>query len=137
MWLRGLKRNEGVTLMELTMAVALFSVVLGATAQSLISYYVALDTQNQRHTAIRNCTGIVSNMRDVRDANPESFPEALTSVWLDETEVAGVGTLPQEVVTVDYVDPNANPLEVTVTSEWVDLRGRPMTVSVTTLLTDR
>ena len=55
MWLRGLKRNEGVTLMELTMAVALFSVVLGATAQSLISYYVALDTQNQRHTAIRNC----------------------------------------------------------------------------------
>ncbi|MCC6489265.1 MAG: hypothetical protein IT364_17320 [Candidatus Hydrogenedentes bacterium] len=137
MWHHGLKRNEGVTLMELTFAVALFSVVLGATAQSLISYYVALDTQNQRHTAIRNCTGIVSNMRDVRDANPESFPEALTSVWLDSTEVAGVGTLPQEVITVDYVDPNANPLEVTVTSEWVDLRGRPMTVSVSTLLTDR
>lgn len=137
MWLHGLKRNEGVTLMELTFAVALFSVVLGATAQSLISYYVALDTQNQRHTAIRNCTGILSNMRDVRDANPENFPDALTAVWPDETEVGGVGALPQEAVTVDYVDPNANPLEVTVTSEWVDLRGRPMTVSVTTLMTDR
>jgi len=137
MWVRRLKAKQGVTLLELTIAMAVFTVVLGATAQSLISYYVALDTQNQRHTAVRNCTGIVSNMRDVRDANPDDFPDAIVALWPDDAEVEGAGSLPQEVITIDYVNPNANPLEFTVRSRWVDLRGRPVTLAVSTMLTDR
>lgn len=137
MHLRRLKDNKGVTLLELTIAMAVFTVVLGATAQALISYYVALDVQNQRHTAIRNCTGIISNMRDVRDANPESFPDAIVAIWPDGGQVANAGSLPQEVITVDYVNPAANPLEITVRSNWVDLRGHPISLSVSSLLTDR
>ena len=137
MWLRRLKEKQGVTLLELTIAMAIFTVVLGATAQALVSYYVALDTQNQRHTAVRNCTGIVSNMRDVRDANPDGFPGAVVALWPDGSEVEGAGSLPQESITVDYVNPNANPLEITIRSQWVDLRGRPVTLNVSTMLTDR
>lgn len=135
--LKGLKVTEGVTLLELTIAMAVFMVILGATAQSLICYYVALDTQNQRHTAVRNCAGIISTMRDVRDANPDSFPDAIIASWPDGGEVAGAGSLPQEVITVEYVNPNANPLEVTLRSHWVDLRGRPIFLNVSTMLTDR
>ncbi|MCL4692391.1 MAG: type II secretion system GspH family protein [Candidatus Hydrogenedentes bacterium] len=132
-----LQAKHGVTLLELTIAMAVFTVVLGATAQALISYYVALDTQNQRHTAVRNCTGIVSNMRDVRDANPENFPDAVVALWPDGAEVPNAGSLPQEIITVDYVNPASNPLEITIRSQWVDLRGRPVSLDVSTLLTDR
>ncbi|MFA6240000.1 MAG: prepilin-type N-terminal cleavage/methylation domain-containing protein [Candidatus Hydrogenedentales bacterium] len=134
---RRFRDEEGVTLLELTIAMALFVIVMGATAQSLISYYVALDMQNQRHTAVRDCASILSNMRDVRTANPTNFPDAVTALWPDGVQVPNAGTLTQEVVTVDYVDPNTNPLEVTVTSTWVDMRGRPMTVSVSSILADR
>ena len=137
MWFKRLRANDGVTLLELTIAMAVFAVILGATAQALISYYVALDAQNQRHTALRNCTGVISNMRDVRDANPASFPSAITALWPDGAAVAGAGSLNQEQVTVDYVNPNANPLEITVSSQWADMRGRPMSVGVSTILTDR
>lgn len=127
--------REGFTLVELVMAMAIFTVVLGATAQALVSYYAALDTQNQRNTALRHCAAVISQMRDVRDRSTGNFPAAITTQWPDGAVIDGAGTLPREIIDVDYVDPNANPIEVTVRSQWVDLRGRPMTVSVTTMLT--
>lgn len=129
------RNREGFTLVELVVAMAVFTMVLGATAQALVSYYAALDFQNQRNTAVRNCTAILSQMREVRDDNPNDFPGAITDEWPDAGAIDGAGTLPQETIDVSYVNPNANPLEVTVRSQWVDLRGRPMTLSVTTMLT--
>lgn len=128
--------EEGFTLVELVVSVALFTIVLGATAQALISYYTALDLQNQRHTALRTCTSIISQMREVRDANGENFPNAITAEWPDGAEVQGVAVLPRETVTVQYADPNANPLQVTVRSEWVDHHGRPVSLGVSTVLTN-
>lgn len=128
--------EEGVTLLELTIAIAVFAIVMGATATSLVSYYVALDMQNQRHTAIKDCATILSNMRDVRNANPDSFPDAITAVWPDGTTIPNAGTLPQETITIDYVNPNANPLEVSIVCTWTDLRGRQLTAALTTVLSD-
>lgn len=129
------KFDAGFTLVELMVAMAIFSAVLGATAQALVSYYAALDFQNQRNTAIRNCTTILSQMREARDDNANNFPDAITTEWPDNGPIDGAGTLPQEVIDVQYVNTNANPLEVTVRSRWVDLRGRAVAVSVTTMLT--
>ncbi|HRI87864.1 MAG TPA: type II secretion system protein [Candidatus Hydrogenedentes bacterium] len=131
------RREEGFTLVELVIAMAMFTVVLGATAQSLISYYAALDLQNQRHTALRNCTAVISQMREVRDTSTDDFPDAILDEWPNAGVVAGVGALPQEQVTVTYADPNANPLRVTVQSSWVDLRGRPVAIQVSTMLTSQ
>ena len=129
--------ERGMTLVELMFAVAILLMVLGATAQSLISYYVALDLQNQRVVAIRHCTGVLSSIRAFRDANTGPFPDAITEQWPDGTEVAGVAALHQEAVTVAYTDSNANPLEVVVTSAWLDLRGRPVSASISTRLTNQ
>lgn len=131
----GRQKKEGFTLVELVVAMSIFTVVLGATAQALVSYYAALDLQNQRNTAIRNCTTVISQMRELRDDNPNDFPDAITAEWPDSAVIDGAGTLHQEQIDVDYVNPNANPLEVTVRSRWVDLQGRPMSLSVTTMLT--
>lgn len=130
------KTTAGFTLLELTIAMAVFMMILGATAQSLVSYYVAMDVQQQRHAAVQIACGVLNNMRAVRDANPTSFPTVITDRWPDGALVAPTATLPAETVQVNYVDPNANPLEVTVIVGWNDLRGRPLTQSVTTVLTD-
>lgn len=127
--------RHGFTLLELVTAMAIFTIVLGATAQALVSYYSALDFQNQRNSALRHCTAVMSQMRDVRGKNPGSFPGAVVARWPNGAAVAGAGSMRGEVVDVSYTNPNGDPLEVTVRSRWLDLRGRPAAMSVTTLLT--
>jgi len=131
------KSERGMTLVELTLAVAIFVMVLGATAQSLISYYVALDIQDQRVVATRHCVGVLNTIRDFRDNSPGTFPTAITDRWPSGAEVGGVASLPQEAVVVTYTDPASNPLEVVVASTWKDLRGRQVTARVSTRLTDK
>ena len=127
--------KHGFTLLELVTAMAIFTMVLGATAQALISYYTALDFQNQRNSALRHCTAVISQMREERDNSPDDFPDAVVARWPNDTAVAGAGSMRAEIVDVNYTNPNGDPLEVTVRSQWVDLRGRPAAMSVTTLLT--
>ncbi|MDZ4860880.1 MAG: prepilin-type N-terminal cleavage/methylation domain-containing protein [Candidatus Hydrogenedentes bacterium] len=133
---RAKENTSGFTLVELVVAMAMFTVVLGATAQALVSYYAALDLQNQRHSALRNCTAVISQMRDARDAGGDDFPAAITAGWPNAAEIAGAGTLPQETITVSYVDTNANPLEVRVQSTWRDLQDREISLSISTMLTN-
>lgn len=134
---RGTRCEKGFSLLELTIAMAVFAVVLGAAAQALVSYYVAMDTQEQRNTAIHICKGVLNDMRQARDADPDQFPDAITGMWPDDTLTPGPGLLRNETVQVNYVDTNANPLEITVTVSWEDLRGRPIQATMTTLLTDQ
>ena len=130
-------RSAGFSLLELLLASAIVLVVVGATAQGLVSYYSSLDLQNQRTVAVQDCAGVLSEIRDVRNNNPNDFPDAITTRWPGGAEVADVGALRNERVTVNYQDETANPLNVTVTARWEDMRGRPATVSVSTMLTDR
>ncbi|GMW00048.1 MAG: hypothetical protein AMXMBFR84_11860 [Candidatus Hydrogenedentota bacterium] len=129
-------KKAGMTLVELTLALAIFAIVLGAAAQSLVSFYVALDMQNQRNTALRNCLSIINAMRNVRDANLDNFPGIITNTWPDGAEVPNAGSMRNETVTVDYTNPAANPLEVTVFSQFTDMQGRPMQVRISTMLTN-
>jgi type II secretory pathway pseudopilin PulG len=131
------KAERGMTLVELTLAVAIFVMVLGATAQSLISYYVALDIQDQRVVATRHCVGVLNTIRDFRGTTTDPFPAAITDQWVDGSEVPGVASLPQENVIVTYTNPASNPLEVVVVSTWKDLRGRQITAQVSTVLTNQ
>ncbi len=134
---RSRRGQEGLTLLELTIAVALFAIVLGAAAQALISYHSALTLQRQRNEALLHCRSVINEMRNVRESNPNDFPNAILSRWPNGGVVAGFNTLPQEQITVAYTDVNANPLEVVVTCTWRDMRNRPASVSLSTMLTDR
>lgn len=129
--------REGFTLLELTLALSVFTIIMGATAQALISYYVVLDMQNQRTAAAEACRGLLSDMRDLRDANPVSFPDAITTEWPDGQNVVDPGLRAGQTLRVDYTDPVANPLEVQVTARWSDVQGHTITVSISTILTDR
>lgn len=127
---------EGLTLLELTIAIALFAIVMGATAQALVTYYVHLHTQQQRSAAMAQCTSIISRMREFRDNSPGQFPASVVQEWPDGTEIAADEILPSGVIEIDYRDTTANPLEVVVTCRWQDLRNRPVRVTMATVLTD-
>lgn len=129
--------KAGFTLLEITLALAVFTIIMGATAQALITYYVALDMQNQRTAAVEACRGLLSDMRDLRDNNSGSFPESVTTQWPDGATVPIAGLRAGQSMRVDYVNPQANPLEVRVTAQWMDIQGHPVSVSLSTVLTDR
>lgn len=133
--LRG-TRARGVTLLELTMAVAVFTVVLGAAAQALVSYHSAMEIQHQRTQALQTCRSTLAAMRQARDANPGDLQAAIVNVWPAGQDLPGVGALSNEVVRVTYTDTTANPLEVTVTCQWQDLTNRQVQVSLTSLISD-
>ena len=130
------KNNAGMTLVEVALAMAVFAIVLGAMAQVLISYHTAMDMQSRRTRASQACRAILSEMRTVRNANPNNFPGSVTERWPDGHEFES-DELPGYTIGIDYADPNANPLAVTVSTEWQDLRGRTIVSAVDTLLTDR
>ena len=142
---RLLLSSEGVTLLELTIAVAIFVVAVGAAAQILVSFYVTMDMQSQRVVAINNCRSLLSDMRNLRDAfpnsatNPTNFQSAVLAKYPPGANLDGPAGLTGASVTVNYEDsnPTANPLAPTVTVEWRDLRGRTCTISLSSAITDR
>jgi len=131
------KTTSGLTLLEVTFAMASLAIVLGGAAQGLVTYHEHMELQRQRTVAMENCRTVVSQIRTIRDANINDFPNAIFAIFADEAAVAGFTALTNQRVSVDYTDIAANPLEVTVTSTWSDLRGRPVAFNMTTLVTDR
>jgi type II secretory pathway pseudopilin PulG len=137
--------NAGVTLLELTLAVAIFVVAVGATAQTLVSFYATMDVQNQRVVAINHCRSVLSNMRNLRDGFPNTttlpnnFQTAVLNAYPAGFEADGPTGLRQSKVTISYASAQitANPLEPTVTIEWYDLRGHKCQMALSSALTDK
>jgi len=125
----------GFTLLEMTLAMAVFAVVLGATAQTLISYHANIQMQNMRAAAAQNARSVLAQMRAVRDDPMQPFPAAILERWPDGQAIGGEGTLPGEEIIVSYEDVAANPLEITVVSVFQDMSGRPVRVQLGTALT--
>lgn len=134
-----LKATAGLTLLEVTFAMASLAIVLAGAAQGLVTYHEHMDLQRQRTTALESCRTVISQMRTIRDANVNivDFPDAITAVFPDNQAVAGVNALTNQQLMVNYTNVAANPLEVTLTCTWDDLRGRQVNFTMTTLMTDR
>ncbi len=141
--------NRGVTLLELTFAMAVFAIALGVTAQSLISYYGQLDLQDRRATAIQHCRSVLGAIREIRDSTGEGYIAAITE-WIEGQEVGEGGEpggyrdvltpMAGETITTVCTDLwtgglPVDPMQVLVTSAFKDVRGRPMRVEATTILT--
>lgn len=140
------RRKEGVTLLELTLAMAVFAIALGATAQTLISYYVAMDVQQKRAVAAQNCRSVIGAMREIRDTNGD-FIQGITDFIAeheaagDQTNYAGIITaMPGEVVSATCSSllnggAPADPMLVEVTSQFHDIMGRQVEVVISGVFT--
>ena len=145
--------QRGVTLMEITLAVAIFAGVIGVTAHSLMSFYVSIDMQEQRMEAVATCRSVMDSLREKRHEFEDTFPEGLIA-WVeqnneshweaflaDNSEHVELAEQSIEVTCFD-MEGNAaggddNPIQVQVTTEWLDRKGRAMSASIISVLTDQ
>ena len=149
--------NRGFTLVELTLAMVIFVVVIGFTAQALASYYASMDLTEQRTEAVQNCVNVINRMRDARRAGgTTAFPDAVVAVFpqgavIEDDRFTPMGerktSLPEEQISVTYINEIGqpidgeigfmdNPLRVRVSSTWRTLRGGHGTASVISLLSN-
>lgn len=145
--------ERGMTLMEVTMAVAIFSGVIAVSAQALASFYAGVHLQKQRIESVNTCRAVMSLLREKRQELAPDFPESFLAYvdarqedgWQEfrKTE-AGLVQLVNHAVTVlctgldgSAATANTNPLQIHVISTWDSLRGHPMSAEIVSVLTDR
>ena len=148
----GLKTTAGFTLLEVTLAVAIFAAVIGVTAQSLMSFYATMDMQEQRVEAINTGRSVMSAVRDKRYEVSGDFPGGLIT-WLNEnnsshwaefaTATPETGGLKDFVINVTCKDmaggdagDGDNPVQIVVNATWSDLKGRSIAVSLGSVITN-
>ena len=145
--------QRGVTLMEVTLAVAIFAGVIGVTAQSLMSFYVSIDMKEQRMEAVATCRSVMDSLREKRAEFEDSFPQGLIA-WVEQNNESDWEAfladnsdhveLNEESIEVtcfamdgNAAGPNDNPIMVQVTTDWLDRKGRPLSATVLSVLTDQ
>ena len=128
--------EAGFTLVEVMIAMILFTAVVAATWKVLANVSTSVTLEEQRFDAIQNCRTQLSLMRDFRDTSTNPFPANVVGQWPENTDFAGPGltTLSNEVIQVDYLNPAAEPLVVRVTSTWTNIRGAQSTVQLATVM---
>jgi len=151
-----LRGNSGVTLIEVTLSIAIFAVVISVSAQSLMGFYAAIDIQEQRVEAIQAARAILSDIRLKReDFNlpNDGYDWAALLAWINAQNDAGwaqhlrddgPNALPSHSLSVTASDlegnpaeANDNPIEIEVTTTWQDLRGRTTSSTVATIISER
>lgn len=149
--IKKIKDERGVTLIEITLAVAIFAGVIGVTAQSLMSFYVTIDMQEQRIEAVATCRSVMDSLREKRVQYQGNFPQGLltwvnsqnSSAWTDfladNSEHVELANQTIEVTCYDQAgnlaDGNDNPIVVHVTTNWQDRKGRALSATVVSMLT--
>ncbi|MBX3179017.1 MAG: type II secretion system protein [Candidatus Hydrogenedentes bacterium] len=147
-----LNGQAGLSLVEIVLAVAIFSVVIGATAQSLMSFYVGIDAQEQRIEALSAARGVLDGLREKRYEFRNDFPDGLIA-WVEENNATGwsavvpldgyYGRLPDRAIEARCYDTEGNPASdgdnpilVEVTTTWTGGRGRAMSATAVSMLTN-
>ena len=148
--------TSGVTLIEVTLAIAIFAVVISVSAQSLMGFYAAIDIQEQRVEAIQSARSVLSDIRLKRadfvlpedGYNWEGLLAWINTQnedgWSAYLRDEGANVLPGHTLNVAVTDldgnpaeANDNPLQLQVTTSWLDLRGRRTSSTVATIVSER
>ncbi len=154
-WKRVL-RNRGMALLEMMLAVGIFAVAVGVTATALSSFYVNMDSQQQRMIAVQSCQSVLGAIREKRtefvDQNDLMdragflgwIAEKGQEHWSEYLTSPANGGLTNHQIAVDCRNtagsPAASadtPIEVYATATWTDRAGRPMHIQLATILSDR
>lgn len=146
---------KGLTLLEITFAFAIFAVVLGAAAQSLVYLYGVIALQQQRASALNDCAAVLAAMRQTAyrgeaseacpETNPlfpcilvdwaEQFPATFEAASDDDDLLERYGaffSLPEQQFIVEVTDAGGNPATI---SPVLNLNTNPVFVTVTSTWT--
>ena len=126
-------KERGFTLIEILMTVGIFVI----TTVALVGLNVSVAAMNE---SSRNLTQAMAGGRvileQIRNASVGGLAAVTGTNWTTWAAANNLTSLNDESVTVAYVDPAADPLNVTVTVNWSE-RGRARSAAVNTLVTRR
>lgn len=127
------KGGRGFTLVEVLMAMLVFVVAVVA----LLMLYIGVSSLRE---SSRNMAQAMADARtvleEIREASGASLAGVTGTDWTGWASDNNLTSLPDEVVTVEYADEAADPLDITVQVDWTE-RGRARTAVVETLVTQR
>lgn len=127
-----MRQKKGFTLVELMFALAILIPValIAVNVNSLMAGRVR--TARLITIALHDANTVMERIRDTSDLGLSQ----IVSSYPSGQAVSGFANLPNEAVVVQYPDPNANPLAITVSVEWTD-SGRLMRRVLTSYVTTR
>lgn len=150
------KRNCGLTLIEIMMAVAIFTFVVGVTAITLVSSHNNLQIQRERIQALNTCRAVIEAIREKRKdfVDGDSFKWEDFYAWVngrDSSDWISMVTvnehpisIPDLRITVNCRNMNGdpaggtdNPAQIYVTAEWTSISGHTMRDTVATIISSR
>ncbi len=126
--------NQGFSLLEIMIALAVFAGAVVVMGQVFISTNQTMDAQEGRMTAAEECAMLLAMMRAARDDNLATFPKAIVEMWPDFTVIEDLASLTDSSITITYADAEAPLLEVMLTYAWTTPAGRRATYVTGTML---
>ncbi|MDO8730253.1 MAG: prepilin-type N-terminal cleavage/methylation domain-containing protein [Candidatus Omnitrophota bacterium] len=140
-------RRSGFTLIEVMMATVVFAGSMVAFAAFYSSIGRMSESSRDLTQAMNDAHVVLEAMRDTAQTNGLTGANGVTgrypegpnlAVTLGLITVSGLRTLPNETITVDYVNAAADPLQVVLQVNW-DQRGygRSRAITTETLITRR
>ena len=145
--------TSGFTLMEVMVALAIFVIVMAATAQGLVSSFSAIRIQEERTSAMNACRSVLSTMRQIAIFQPTSdmcpegtilfpcalmnwvqnFPASIEDIDTDPAAMeiyGGFFSLPEQEFVLELRDANGVP--AVMNAGVIGLNTNPLYVRVST-----
>jgi Tfp pilus assembly protein PilV len=126
-------RRVGFTLMEVVIGTFLIAVGLVALMSAFLSGLLLVESGRNQTSANADARAIFEEMRRL---SASGLAGVTTRNWSTWSASAGLTTLPSETVSVSFRNPNADPLEATVTVNWTE-KTRNRSARFTGLVTRR
>lgn len=131
-------RRQGTTLVEILVALLVFSLALGALLNTLTVIVDLVDTSRDKVVAISHLKNIMERIR----ATPFDYIAMRFSNGTVDgptgnpyVNIVGNYTLNNEQIVVTYTNPNSDPLEIKSSLSWQSIKGRSYNVSLSTFRT--
>ncbi|MFH1691193.1 MAG: hypothetical protein ABIC68_01275 [Candidatus Omnitrophota bacterium] len=133
-----LENKKGTTLVEILVAVLVFSLALGALLNTLSVIVDLIDTSRDKATAITHLKNVMERIRATPfDYLTTRFPNGTVNgpAGNPYVNITGNFSLTNEQVVITYADPNSDPLEIVSSLSWQNTKGRALNISISTFKT--
>ena len=133
--MKKLHRKAGFTLIELMIALVVVTVVIVSYIGANILAQRNTEEMHERTLAIQDANRVIEQMRNI--SRTGTFPGNVLTAYPNNSTPSRFRNLDQEAITISYVSPTANPLDVTITVAWLSYAKRQASETIRTYITQR